>query len=174
MIELQNRIICDDGTVLLTVNAATELLYSGKSLDHACLLPDADVDLHNQAVRVLDSDLNALLTRAADHTQEAVDWSRRWLTPEPYASMDVLQHCLDRCSTAEQQQRTLDEHALFVSHGMTPVLRHLIYMVDSLRSRGVFWGVGRGSSVSSFILYLIGINRINPMDYGLDISEFLA
>ena len=56
---------------------------------------------------------------------------------------------------------------------MLPVLRHLVYMVDHFRREGITWGVGRGSSVSSFVLYLIGINRINPLEFGLDIKEFL-
>jgi DNA polymerase III alpha subunit len=55
---------------------------------------------------------------------------------------------------------------------MIPVLRQLLYMIDRWRESSVVWGVGRGSSVSSFVLYLIGINRINPRRFGLDASEF--
>ena len=56
---------------------------------------------------------------------------------------------------------------------MIPVLRHLAWIVYHLRKMEIVWGVGRGSSVSSLLLYLIGINRIDPMKFGLDISEFL-
>jgi hypothetical protein len=66
-----------------------------------------------------------------------------------------------------------EEYVLFEERNMIPVLRHLIYMVQLLRQQGVLWGVGRGSSVSSYILFLIGINRIDPMKFNLDVSEFL-
>jgi DNA polymerase III alpha subunit len=56
---------------------------------------------------------------------------------------------------------------------MVSIMRHLIYCVDAWRQNGVVWGVGRGSSVCSFVLHLIGINRINPIEHGLDIGEWL-
>ena len=42
-----------------------------------------------------------------------------------------------------------------------------------LRENNRVWGVGRGSSVSSFCLFLIGVHKINPMLYDLDYKEFL-
>jgi DNA polymerase III alpha subunit len=33
--------------------------------------------------------------------------------------------------------------------------------------------VGRGSSVASYVLYLLGVHRIDSMFYDLDPSEFL-
>jgi len=49
----------------------------------------------------------------------------------------------------------------------------MIYFVDTLRKHNILWGVGRGSSVSSYILYLIGIHRIDSIKYNLNIGEFL-
>jgi DNA polymerase III alpha subunit len=47
------------------------------------------------------------------------------------------------------------------------------YLVDTLRKNIIVWGVGRGSSVASYILYLIGVHRIDSLYYDLDIAEFL-
>jgi len=47
------------------------------------------------------------------------------------------------------------------------------YLVDLMRENNIVWGVGRGSSVSSFVLFLIGIHRINSIYYDLDVEEFL-
>jgi DNA polymerase III alpha subunit len=69
--------------------------------------------------------------------------------------------------------RVTAELKLFKNRGMYPVLRLLIYLVDFMRAHNVVWGVGRGSSVASFCLYLIGIHRINSLKYDLDINEFL-
>ena len=65
------------------------------------------------------------------------------------------------------------EYKLFETKGFIKVLQFLIYFVDTLRHNNVVWGVGRGSSVSSFCLFLIGVHKINPLIYDLDYTEFL-
>ena len=42
-----------------------------------------------------------------------------------------------------------------------------------MRKNSVLWGLGRGSSVASYVLYLLGVHRINSLYYDLDIKEFL-
>ena len=37
----------------------------------------------------------------------------------------------------------------------------------------VIWGVGRGSSVASYVLYKLGVHRVDSMYYDLDPQEFL-
>jgi DNA polymerase III alpha subunit len=49
----------------------------------------------------------------------------------------------------------------------------LKYIVDTLRDNKIIWGVGRGSSVSSYVLYLLGVHRIDSLKYQLDYREFL-
>lgn len=172
MIDLGNRLICDDGTVILTPDAAMEVLYSGGDLANAWIMPCDDATMHNDSNRMLDTGLPRLNETDAP-MYGGMDWYGSWHTPEPYASMDVLSHCMSRCNNDAQIKRVEQEYPMFEQRGMVPVLRHLVYMVDSLRDAGVFWGVGRGSSVSSMILYLIGINRIDPIEHGLEIDEFL-
>jgi len=49
----------------------------------------------------------------------------------------------------------------------------MIYMVQVMKDNHIVWGVGRGSSVSSFLLFLVGLHQINPIKYNLDIKEFI-
>jgi DNA polymerase III alpha subunit len=93
--------------------------------------------------------------------------------PESYTKIDVKKYLLDKCNTEEERDRVLMEYKLFEDKGFTKVLQFLIYFVDTLRQNGVLWGVGRGSSVSSFCLFLIGVHKINPLLYNLDYREFL-
>lgn len=172
MIELGNRTICDDGTVILTPDAAMEVMYAGGSLDGAWLGPGEEVTMHNDSNRMLDMGFTQIQATEQPRYQ-GTQWYRQWTTPEPYASMDVLALCVDRCGTDDERIRVCEEYKLFEERDMVPVLRHLVHMVDAMRAAGVTWGVGRGSSVGSFVLYLIGINRINPLEHGLDIHEFL-
>lgn len=172
MIDLGDRQIFDDGTVLLREPAAVEALYAGKDITAAWLSSSEDVELHNHSVRLLDSTLDQLSTADGPMLGDR-DWYHHWQTPEPYASMDMTEFCVARCATEAEIERACEELLMFAERDMLPVLRHLVWMVDDMRSRGVVWGVGRGSSVSSFVLHIIGINRINPLQYDLDIGEFL-
>jgi DNA polymerase III alpha subunit len=56
---------------------------------------------------------------------------------------------------------------------MLDLLRYLKYLVDTMRSKNILWGVGRGSSVASYCLYLLGIHKVDSVKYDLDIKEFL-
>jgi len=49
----------------------------------------------------------------------------------------------------------------------------LKYLVDVMKENHVIWGVGRGSSVASYVLYLLGVHRIDSIYYELDPAEFL-
>jgi DNA polymerase III alpha subunit len=64
----------------------------------------------------------------------------------------------------------LDEYEM---RGMLPLLQYMIYLVDFMRENDIVWGVGRGSSVASYVLYIIGVHRINSIQYDLDWKEFL-
>ena len=49
----------------------------------------------------------------------------------------------------------------------------LKYMIDTFRKNDIVWGVGRGSSVASYVLFLIGVHKTDSMLYELDVTEFL-
>ena len=42
-----------------------------------------------------------------------------------------------------------------------------------MRKNNIVWGVGRGSSVSSYVLFLMGVHKVDSMKYNLDIKDFL-
>jgi len=92
---------------------------------------------------------------------------------QKYYELNVRQWLLDRCQTEEEKARVDAEYILFEKKKFIQVLQFLIYFVDTLRENNIVWGVGRGSSVSSFCLFLIGIHKINPLLYNLDYTEFL-
>lgn len=96
-----------------------------------------------------------------------------WFVPESYKDFDIAKYVLDLCHTDEELQRVGHELLLFQERDMFPLLQYLKYLVDTMRNHNVLWGVGRGSSVASFVLFLIGIHRINSLYYDLSINEFL-
>jgi DNA polymerase III alpha subunit len=96
-----------------------------------------------------------------------------WHMPEEYKTLDIAQHVLNLCKTEEELQRCGAELLLYQERGLFDLLRYLTYLVNVMKQNQVIWGVGRGSSVASYVLYLLGVHRIDSMYYNLDIAEFL-
>lgn len=96
-----------------------------------------------------------------------------WLMPLGYKEYPIASYLLGLCTTAEETARVEMELELFQKHGMMEVLKFLKFMVDKFRENTILWGVGRGSSVASYCLYLLGVHKIDSIKYDLDISEFL-
>lgn len=101
------------------------------------------------------------------------DRQREWLYPEEYDEIDVREYLLSKTKTEKERERVLYELKLFEKKfGSLQILKYLMYLVDTMRKHNIVWGVGRGSSVSSYVLYLIGLHRIDPLKYNLDCEEF--
>jgi DNA polymerase III alpha subunit len=96
-----------------------------------------------------------------------------WNMPKEYCDFDIAKWVLNQCKNEAELQRAGDELIKFQERKMFVLLQYLKYLVDTMRKNNVVWGVGRGSSVASFVLFLIGIHRINSLYYQLDIGEFL-
>ena len=97
----------------------------------------------------------------------------KWHMPTKYRELDIAKWLLEQCKHEEEIQRVGKELLLYQKRGQFQLLQYMKYLVDLMREHNIVWGVGRGSSVSSFVLFVIGIHRINSIYYGLDVEEFL-
>lgn len=95
-----------------------------------------------------------------------------WLLPDEYIDLDIQSYLLAKCTTDEEKNRVQMELQLYNTNNMIPVLKTMKYIVDMLRANHVVWGVGRGSSVASYCLFLLGVHKINSIKYKLSIREF--
>lgn len=98
---------------------------------------------------------------------------QKWLIPVEYKNIDIAQYVLSLCKNDEELQRAGTELLMFQERNMFPLLVYLKYLVETLKKNNIVYGVGRGSSVSSFVLFLLGVHRINSLYYDLSIDEFL-
>ena len=166
-----------------------QLIISGDELvDELYRNPDlrienfsiTDPESYNHSVQKLHLDL-PLLKRylSVDYKEEVplelFDWNQQqtWRMPAEYLELDIAQHILSLCTTQEELQRVGEELLLYQERDLFNLLRYLKYFVDTMRKNGVVWGLGRGSSVASYILYLLGVHKINSLYYDLPIEEFL-
>lgn len=106
-----------------------------------------------------------------------------WNIPEPYKSLDVVEYVLDRLTDIRDELydaqfctrilRVKDELKMYEELQLLPTLRAIIYVINTLQDKNIVWGVGRGSSVSSYVLYLIGVHDVDSVLYQLDFTDFL-
>jgi DNA polymerase III alpha subunit len=166
-------------------NCVTEelcnLLYKNPDLDLSNFLVK-DVELYNSAVKSLYAELPLLKSYVEYFSDRdplcSVDEfdahnQNIWFMPDKYKSLDVAKWVLDQCKEEAELQRVGQELLLYQERNLFDLLKFLKYLVDILRENNIVWGVGRGSSVASFVLYLIGVHRINSLHYDLPIEEFL-
>ena len=97
--------------------------------------------------------------------------SSHWYIPSDYQNMDIESFLIQQCPNTNLD-RLNQELSLFKKHNMIPVLKTMKFIVDTLKKNNIVWGVGRGSSVASYTLYLIGVHRVDSVKYSLPINEF--
>lgn len=98
---------------------------------------------------------------------------KEWFMPKDGYCPNLFEMLYSMCETDTQKERVSKELELFIKHDMIELLDFLKYLVDTMREKNIIWGVGRGSSVASYVLYLIGVHKIDSLKYNLDIGEFL-
>ena len=97
--------------------------------------------------------------------------SNNWFIPRAYQEMNIETFLLEN-SPESNHPRIIQEIALYKKHNMILMLKTMKYIVDTLRTNNVIWGVGRGSSVASYVLHIIGVHKIDSVKYNLPIEEF--
>lgn len=97
-----------------------------------------------------------------------------WNMPKEYQELDIKLYIADNHSLSQPQWLRVNlELEEFDRRGLTDLLRFLVYFINTVRTNNVVYGVGRGSSIASYVLYLLKVHRIDSFKYNLDIKEFL-
>jgi hypothetical protein len=166
------------GELVFSESDMCNLLMQGRDVDSLQhMIVDASVNLKELIAHVEQPE--SLLTWAVPSnantsvTEFHKAQQSMWHMPNQYKTLDIAKHVLGICNTEAELQRCGTELLLYQERDLFDLLRYLKYLVDVMTQNQVIWGVGRGSSVASYVLYLLGVHRINSMYYNLDIAEFL-
>lgn len=164
------------GRTILDIAALPEILYNGMKIDDVFVAESPEATRFNDLCRVWDKQRYTLrLPDTPSHSPEEEHATRasQWLVGEELAGVNVRDFLIGLCISDAERTRVHMEMDLYEERGLEPLLRTMIYLVDHFRQRRIVWGVGRGSSVASYVLYLIGAHKIDSIKHNLSITEFL-
>ena len=163
------------GQTYTTSNELCDLLYKNPGLDISLFQVEDSLE-YNRSVAELHAELDLLDSyHNIDMSVEEFDrvLQSNWRMPVEYKELDIAAYVLGLCQQEHELQRVGQELLLYQERNLFDLLRYLKYLVDTLRRNNIVWGVGRGSSVASYVLFLLGVHKIDSLYYNLDIVEFL-
>ena len=159
-----------------------DMIYSGNIDKCHVVLCDSsdDIDKFNNAMEEQGFDkLQKYIPLDVDEKTFDGVCQSEWFMPEEFKTLNVEHNVLGKLITdgyhaqGKEYRRAFEELEEVKKRGMLDLLRYMIYLVDFMRKNNIVWGVGRGSSVASYVLYLIGVHKINSIQFELDWHEFL-
>ena len=160
------------------VDDLIELIYQGKIDKMHQVLCDKNDDTAQFNQSVKDTEIGNLLKfyQALDVEQEEFDTALQleWFMPNSYKNFDIEQYVESICpDNTDAKARVKEELDAFKSKNMITVLKFMHFLVSYMRENEMVWGVGRGSSVASYVLFLLGVHKVDSIQYGLDWREFI-
>ena len=155
------------GEMIFNEDDVCDLLMQGRTVDSLeGMIVDKTVDLERAAMVLeyvppfIESCFNTELVSEYHKNAQGT-----WHMPQQYQTMDIAKHVLDLCKNETELQRCGHELLLYQERNLFDLLRYLKYLVDVMTEHQLIWGVGRGSSVSSYVLYKLDVHRIDSMFY---------
>ena len=167
--DLNDRELFYDGTSRVKPDLVPELFLHGATPDKLRVLYlNEDVELFNQLS-------DETISTDADVGFEP---NLTWQLPESIEVLDLprfFAHALRQRGlekAPEYVRRVELELAEVERRGLQQLIKALIFVVSTFVTHKQVWGVGRGSSCASLLLFLIGLHKVDPVKYGIPLEEF--
>ncbi len=174
ILDLEDRIITDDGSVVFKYNFLEHQWTNTTVFSDILVLPHHDLIRYNMrnpehALTIWNSD--GVESHPSSETYD-------WIIPEKYQELDIIEQSVRKLEDLElssDDYKNRLEYELFEmdKRGMFPFIRCVYYVIEQLRENNIVWGVGRGSSCASLVLFVLGINRVDPVKYNIPVGEFI-
>ena len=160
------------------VEDCMDLLYKGKldTLFKVYVEKNSDTEQFNQSIKETGDGQQLKFYEPLDIDIKEFDslLQSEWFMPNSYKQFDVEKYLNSVCPKNEiSQSRLKNELDKFKELGYMDLLKFLHFWVTFMRENSIVWGVGRGSSVASYVLFLLGVHKIDSIQYQLDWKEFL-
>lgn len=161
------------GRFVMSADEAVEMMLEGKDISGAYILEGTDVISYNEHCSSMGMHpINVYKELDVELEEFHGENCETWFIPWEYTIHDMKEYVLGLCDTDIERERVCEEMVLFEERGMIPMLRYIRYMIDVMKEHNVVWGVGRGSSVSLYTLFVMGLHKVDSIEYELDYMEF--
>lgn len=170
------------GQVFFSVDEITEYMYSDITNMINYLDDTAEIEKWNQHCKHFEIEtVTQEPVLQTDVKQYHQILSQNWVTPEPYNSIDINKILIDRMELLEiatpeyttYLTQEIEHWYTLFPQGPEDLWKFLHYMIETCKEHDIVTGVGRGSSVSSLVLYLLDVHCVDPVKYNLNYKEFL-
>lgn len=173
LINLGNRVIDKQGNIVYFNDSLIELMYND-IIPSDVLYPDNDCDV-KAFNKFSYENFDDVYYQLPNKIKTIEERKNNWFYPKEFDELplDVFFNELVKNKPQVYKDRVNFELQLYKEKSMEKFLRFCIYFSTIIAENDLVIGVGRGSSVSSLLLYELKIHLIDPIKYDLDIREFL-
>lgn len=178
---LKDRVLWYDGDVSFTPDQLAEFILNGGQINDNIHISALNEDIIK--FKKFNPSLSLNVKKDLNHLDKT------WNIPDNYKNINIREYIKNRFLSEiedkkkngnplsevqinERIDRIGDEIKLYHEHDMFIILKTIIYILDIFKQNNVIWGTGRGSSCSSYILYLLGLHSVDSVEFELDIKEF--
>lgn len=172
LIALKDRLLLFNGISIVEPEDVPDLFLKGLKPSQIQVAENSfEIEEFNkrsdEPLKIFDVDCNIDLTE-----------SKRWLLPDEYLNLDLDEYFhnfliqLPENIQERAEVRINNELAEVKTRHFEDGLRTIIFVVDTFKKNKQVWGVGRGSSCASYLLYLIGLHKVDCLKYDVSYHEF--
>lgn len=174
---LHDRELRFDGVSLISPNKVVDYLMLGIHPSKFRVSEiTAELELFNKQVPISD-------TIKTDE-QDSVSLDMHWQLNPEYLNIDLDEYigsCFENMLVNSDYtddeisiaiNRIADELQEIRQRGMVEFIQTVIFILDELRRNSIVWGVGRGSSCASYVLFLLGLHVIDCVKMDISMDEF--
>jgi DNA polymerase III alpha subunit len=176
--ELNDRVLRFDGVSIVEPDQVEALLRQGAVPSQLRVVYETpEIEAFNRHV--------SLAERLMEFEPEPLSFKFAWQLPPEFLSLDVEEHVsvvfgerlpaleYDSAQTEDAITRVALELQGFRERGLYDLLRVIIFTLHRFRETNQVWGVGRGSSCASYILFLLGLHVVDPIKFEVPLEEFM-
>lgn len=176
--ELHDRVLRFDGVSVVDADQAVEFIRRGAvPAQLRVLVTTPEVTVFNRNVNETE--------QLREFGIEPLSFKYDWQIPPEFLSLDITEHVsvvfgerlpglkYDSAQTEAAVTRVARELYEFKRRGLEDLLRVIIFTLHRFKETGQIWGVGRGSSCASYILFLLGLHVVDPIKFDVPLEEFM-
>lgn len=158
----RNRILHQDGSSEFSVEAYCERLLKNELTDKDYCVKALDTELYEKYFgnQITVQQTPELGVNDRTHSDFDLEFVKR----------KIYQFSRFQ-GTDQEHQRIERELRFFEETDNILQLKKLIHLIGSFKEKNIIWGVGRGSSCASYIMYLLEVHDVDPLKHDIPFEE---